>query len=433
MNRLQERLHRLKKAPESPKTTEEPFVHAPEDDWSQLQATLYENEMGCFVRRVIRHSLANKHGHIALEQLVKTAPALSAISANQTDVTCENMLFFDTETTGLGIGAGNVPFMLGFGYFRDDEFVIEQCVMRNPGDEPAMLHYFQGVLAQYTHLVTYNGRTFDWPVLKNRFIMNRMSLDDVHIAHMDFLYPARSLWRRVLPSCSLGTVEGERLGVNREDDVPGSMAPTLYLQYLSSGDASPLEGVFRHNEADLLSLAGLATLLSGVLLGSLTLTRMSSEEVLRLGMWFDKLGRTQLADQAYDELLKRPTPSIRTQLLTLADIMKRRRRYQDAVRLWQETVKQGVLRSEPYIELAMYYEHHAKDFACALNYAEQAKEHVLRRRTMAGPISAKQREALSEIDRRIARLQRKLDAAAADVDAAQLYAGDLFIDHEVTL
>src|SRR5690606_34269891 len=119
----------------------------------------------------------------------------------------EKLLFFDTETTGLGLGAGNVPFMLGFGYFERQTFVVEQCLIRHPGEEPAMLEYFAGRLARCTHIVSYNGRSFDWPVLKNRYVLNRLDFPESHLRHIDFLYPSRSLWKRVLPSCSLSVVE----------------------------------------------------------------------------------------------------------------------------------------------------------------------------------------------------------------------------------
>ncbi|UJF35968.1 ribonuclease H-like domain-containing protein [Paenibacillus hexagrammi] len=170
----------------------------------------------------------------------------------------EELLFFDTETTGLGVGAGNVPFLIGIGYYSAEQFVVEQLLIRNHAEEYAMLTYVQALMSRFSRLVSYNGRTFDWPLLKNRFIMNRIKIDDSHILQLDLLYPSRSLWRNTLPSCRLSKVEESRLDFERSDDVPGSMAPTLYFQYLAEQDPNILQGVLTHNEHDILTLAALS-------------------------------------------------------------------------------------------------------------------------------------------------------------------------------
>src|SRR5690606_25250317 len=125
-------------------------------------------------------------------------------------------------------------------------FVVQQLFVRDPGEEWAMLHYFKQLAANFSHLVTYNGKSFDWPLLANRYVLNRMAEGPAELEHLDLLYIARSLWKNSLDSCRLSRVEEARLGIMREGDVPGSLVPTLYFQYLTDGDFTPLEGVFRH-------------------------------------------------------------------------------------------------------------------------------------------------------------------------------------------
>ncbi len=170
----------------------------------------------------------------------------------------DKVLFLDLETTGLGVGTGNVPFMVGLAYSKDGTFYVEQMLIRHPAEERAMIAYLTEKLPSYTHLVTYNGRTFDWPVLHNRFILNGFRHFTWEPIHIDLLHPSRSVWRNTLTSCKLSHVEEERLGITRTDDVPGSLAPAIYFQYLADGHPEPLLGVFQHNETDMLSLACLA-------------------------------------------------------------------------------------------------------------------------------------------------------------------------------
>src|SRR5690606_20144828 len=120
-----------------------------------------------------------------------------------------------------------------------------------------------------THLVTYNGRSFDWPVLESRFILNGWRRTEAAPGHLDFLHPSRALWRNTLPSCRLSTVEEQRLGIVRSDDVPGSLAPELYMRFLQDGDLSHVGGVFIHNELDVLTLASMAVHFGHLLSGGL--------------------------------------------------------------------------------------------------------------------------------------------------------------------
>lgn len=419
------------------------------NEWAALGAQMLETEEGCFVMRRRYYPAGYIHGRCELAALdgrgERLLPMLGAAGG---DFTHEKLLFLDTETTGLGIGAGNVPFMIGLGYYEGADFITEQMLIRHPGEEFAMLCYLQDRLAQRPLLVSYNGKSFDWPIIRSRYVMNRVRLAREPQGHIDFLYPARSLWRYTLPSCRLGSVEAERLGVRREDDVPGSQAPALYFEYLSTRQTSLLEGVFIHNEIDLLSLAGLAVHFADMAEGRFdwsTILAAGSQEAFRLGLWLTKLGQEELADgmmrRLYADLVAKaesPAPELDC-ALPLAQYFKQRGQFAEACALWRlcAAPSGGKLAAspEPCIELSMFYEHREKSARAALEYAEQALESLRLRgalhRPGRGAAERAGRAALRDspewlaLEKRIARLRRKAEkegrqaAAAPRVGAAR--------------
>ena len=200
--------------------------------------------------------------------------------------------FIDTETSGLGGGAGVYAFMVGVGTFEELEmgnsvldgrdanlpspvsnlqFTVRQFFMRHPGEETALLTALAELLGERSGLVTFNGRTFDAPLLRGRYQMNRRFLPQgveppsilaEDAPHLDLLHPARRLWKRRLASCSLGSLEAAILGLRRsEDDVPGNLIPFLYTQFLQTGNAADMRRVFYHNREDIISMLSLAELL----------------------------------------------------------------------------------------------------------------------------------------------------------------------------
>jgi tetratricopeptide (TPR) repeat protein len=292
--------------------------------------------------------------------------------------------------------------------------VVEQLFIRNPAEEAAMLHHLRERLAVRDMLVSYNGKCFDWPILKNRYILNRQKDGATDPVHFDFLYPSRSLWRNTLPSCRLSSVERERLGLSRIDDVPGSLAPALYFQYLAEGDPALVAGVFEHNEKDVLTLACLAVHLTRLMAGTVSTARMEPEELFRLALWLDKVGRAEEADEAFRELLGRDSDQASDYWLPAADFYKRQGRFEPAVSLWERTIERKrrsrIAPLTPYVELAMYYEHQQKDYDRALEYAEQAFEKA-RGRLTAVRKEGGGAEEIEAIRKRVDRLMTKRDTA----------------------
>jgi len=405
---------------EAPILTEAPVPDVPSsgalaldpeaEAWGRLGFATVEGPQGaCFVRDV-RYGADYRHGRFAVADLAEAGAALSRLDPAGRAIDPSRLLFLDTETTGLGQGAGNVPFLIGVGWWDASGFTVRQYAIRHPGEEAAMLAMLAELLPSYTHLVTYNGRTFDWPLVKNRYVMHRMSIPK-DPSHFDFLYPSRSLWRTTMPSCRLGAVEEAKLGVFREDDVPGSMAPALYFQYLAERDASVLAGVFRHNETDIVTLMALAVHFGKLLGGGVDYDALTSAELLRLGLWYERLGFEAEAREAIAALAARPAAESRAQLEEAAQFYKRRKLWSEAVRLWRALVEEGrdgrFGSLEPYVELAMAYEHRLKDADEALYWTDAAQRSAEARLSLARAGDRKLRELLQDIRKRKERLAKK--------------------------
>src|SRR5437667_185967 len=174
----------------------------------------------------------------------------------------EKWLFLDTETTGLAGGTGTYAFLIGLAWWDAGGLQAEQFFMRDFAEEHALLHELSQRVAERPVLVTFNGKSFDWPLLENRFTMTRSIAVPKLEAHLDLLHPARALWKLRLGSVRLVELErhvldAPRLGWHRENDVSSALIPQFYFDYLRGGPAEPLAAVVRHNQMDLRGLAAL--------------------------------------------------------------------------------------------------------------------------------------------------------------------------------
>lgn len=172
-------------------------------------------------------------------------------------VHAHDLLFFDTETTGLAGGTGTRAFMIGAADWFDGALRIRQLMIANMAAESAMLRTFASWLAPSTVLASYNGRSYDAPLLRTRYRLARLK-DPLHgLDHLDLLHPSRRRWRGRWENCRLATIEREALRIVRDDDLPGSQAPAAWLAYLRGGDAVNLRRVAEHNRQDVATLAQL--------------------------------------------------------------------------------------------------------------------------------------------------------------------------------
>lgn len=198
---------------------------------------------------------------LRLTEVRQPAPDVPALLdgsfARREAIPTAQALFFDTETTGLAGGVGTRAFMIGASDWVDGQLRVRQLTITTTGAEQAMLEAFRSWLQPDTLLVSYNGRSYDAPLLAGRFRLARMGAPLQGIDHLDLLYPTRRRYKGRWENCRLATIERNALGIVREDDLPGSEAPAAWLCYLRGGSAATLRGVLRHNHQDLVTLAAL--------------------------------------------------------------------------------------------------------------------------------------------------------------------------------
>jgi uncharacterized protein len=193
-----------------------------------------------------RYALAHRHG------TVEIGASLEWVAADHNGAAA-GMVWLDTETTGLAGGTGTYAFLVGLAYLDGDTLVTEQFLLRRLRAEAHLLAAVAERLAGRPHLVTFNGRRFDWPILESRFILARQRPAAPAI-HTDLITPARRLWHRILGTHRLSTLEAEVIGAPRHDDIPGWLIPGIYVEYLRSGNRTALNPIVAHNRADLLAM-----------------------------------------------------------------------------------------------------------------------------------------------------------------------------------
>jgi uncharacterized protein YprB with RNaseH-like and TPR domain len=354
------------------------------------------------------YSVDHVHGGSALASVLDCEPFLAAEVVRQpelADANFERMAFLDTETTGLAGGAGTLVFLVGVGTFERDTFRLRQYFLRDPSEEPGMLSALQDDLEAIQGFVTFNGQAFDVPLLEMRYRMGlRRDWQLTGWPQLDLLHPARRLWRRSLPDCSLGTIEREMLGVSRsQDDVPGSLIPAMYLEYLRTGDASEMVRVLYHNAIDILSLVGLTSLI-------LDRHRMqdpaglSAAEALGLAVWHQTSGRSGEAESAWQAATSADERAIKLEALRRYGAhLKRRGRRGEAISEWEAWHELAPDDPRPCVELAKYYEWEAGDFGEAALWAKAALACLGN-----WPADWRKDQAEAEIGHRLQRLDHKL-------------------------
>ena len=313
------------------------------------------------------------------------------------------LLFLDTETTGLSGGAGTLAFEVGVGYLTERGMVIRQYVMRDYGEEAAMLAELAKLLKRYETVVSFNGKSFDLPLLESRMVMNRIRVRVCDRPHLDLLHAARRVYKLRLKRCNLASLEEAVLGQGREDDLPGAQVPQRYFDYLKTGEFALLEDVLRHNLQDVRSLAQLTAHLCAVYRQPERLTH--EEDLYSVGRTLLRGGRTQQG-RACMRILG--CGSLGSQArMRLADSYRQQKEWDEAVAVWQTMIARGEGGAAPYLSLAKYYEHVGHDARRALAYARGALQAALN----AAPLGADEAQT-DAIIKRIERLQRRLAAGA---------------------
>ena len=327
------------------------------------------------------------------------------------DIDPYRVLYLDTETTGLSGGVGTLAFLTGAGYFTKDGFTVHQWVMRDYPEEPFMLTAVQALCDGFDLIVTFNGKTFDLPLLQARMLMNRMETNTLEkMIHADLLHPARRVWKLRLKSCRLSRLEEEIFHSPRENDLPGSEAPERFFQFLKTGNFSLLKDVIGHNRLDIVSLARLFYRLLNVY--EKPEQQSFFEDIFSVGRALEKQGETALARRCYHLCTG---GSVKTQAqLNLGRSYIRARETDEAICAYQRMISGHEGGFIPYIELAKLYEHRKHDVKNALEIMKAAM--LLASEPALSPKNAMQ-EMQNELQYRYMRLVKKMQTLTLTKEA----------------
>ena len=314
-------------------------------------------------------------------------------------------LFLDTETTGLSGGAGTVAFLVGLGWVEGNSFVVKQYLMRDYSDEAEMLTLISEKMRGFDICCTFNGKTFDLPLIKTRLTMCRMPDKWREFEQLDLLAPSRRTWKLRLGSCRLARIEEFILGQGREDDLPGSEVPQRYFSFLKSGDINLLQDIIDHNRQDIYTLGTLLAHLCELYADPIR--EEHKEDLFSMGKALEGRGELKVARELY-RLAAVPTRAGSISALKSGDALseqaswrlyllaKKNRDTEEMREILERMALRRQMRGEIYIELAKLYEHRYKNYRRALRYAEIAAKYA----------PAKDREAL---DKRRGRLKAKIE------------------------
>lgn len=288
-------------------------------------------------------------------------------------------LFLDTETTGLSSGAGTVVFLVGLGQIADGRFRVDQYMIRDYPSEALLLEEIARRLEVCDTVISYNGKTFDMPLIKSRFTLMRMADRYREPYELDLLYPARRLWKLRLDSVKLGNVEEKILGIRREDDVPGSEVPQRFFDYLKDGDLTRLEGVIDHNRQDIVSLQKLLCELNDRYARPEAME--SRLDLFSAGKAMERGGDLGLSRRLY-EIAAKPAVlrlgSLKENAIggeanrRLYLLLRREGRYEECRMTLDTMIRRKQKGIFPYVETAKLLEHRSKDEKGALEYTEKA-------------------------------------------------------------
>jgi uncharacterized protein YprB with RNaseH-like and TPR domain len=317
----------------------------------------------------------------------------------------QKYIYIDTETTGLSGGTGTLPFLIGYGFFTPGGFTVQQLLSDSPINEITQLLEFNKTLQNFETTMTFNGKSFDLPLIKTRFVINKIDPPLDKLNHIDLLHISRNIWKMRLADRSLRELESRILGFSRtDDDIPGWMIPQVYFDFLKTGDPSELKGVVYHNRIDVLCMAVLHQKVISMIEN---INKKDENDILdsySIGVIFQN--RYQYSDAlcVFNRCIN--ASGINDYLLVdlhmrVAQINKRQNNWDSAIFHWVEASELGSIDS--CVELAKYYEHNLKSLQDALFWALKAKALLIRAKKKV----VRYTERNDEIAKRIERLQRR--------------------------
>lgn len=336
-----------------------------------------ENEEGSYLLLEQRFPVSYIYGGYGLgEALLASFSSVQKLACTDS-VTASpaDLLFLDTETTGLSGGTGTVAFLIGTGYFEENSFVMRQYFMRDYDEEPAVLKALNESLSRFKGLITFNGKSFDWNLLQSRYTFNRMKPHKRDPFNLDLLFPARRIWGLKLESCSLTSLEENILSEFRAGDIPGALIPSIYFKYLEDRETSDIIKVIKHNELDILAMVALIRKMS-LMLEMPFSEEHGDYERLGLGKIFEFCGELDNSIDCFESCSRSDSITVRSaSVKKLTKYYKKNGDFEKALAHWQQTSgEQGGLSLFSLVEMAKYYEHREKDISKAMCIVEKALE-----------------------------------------------------------
>ena len=332
-------------------------------------------------------------------------------------------LFIDLETTGLSGGAGTVAFLVGCGYFDLGAFQVRQFLLTSYAGERALLAAVADFFDAPELIVTYNGKTFDVPVMETRWVFHRMEMPLDGVPHFDMLHPARRLWRSRMAvddrveegGCRLTALERTLLAVQRSNDVAAFEIPRRFFHFLRTGNPCPLEPVLEHNRMDLVSLAAITARAVRLAQNGAKACR-DCTEALALGRLFERAGLLDRAEACYRRAAASGSFEVRGEALYRLGLRCRRdRRFEEAAAIWRQILdltKTPIIRRSTVLDglrhfaaeaLAIHHEHRVRDYAMARDLATYALAE-----TPGGRRGDGMRHRVARLDRKMARKEARL-------------------------
>ncbi|MEL7369341.1 MAG: ribonuclease H-like domain-containing protein [Myxococcota bacterium] len=327
--------------------------------------------------RVLTYELEpdHHHGRISVaDGLVADTRALAelALDPSLEDLDLSRALFLDTETTGLSMGGGTVAFLVGLAFFVDGALVVEQLFLEELSAEPMLLQRLKARVAKASVIITYNGKSYDWPLLTSRYVLNRVEPPPSR-PHLDLLTLARRVYRARLGSVRLVQMEMEVLGHHREHDISGAEIPGTYWAFQRHGRPEGVLPVLEHNIQDLVALSAL----QGELARRYRDLQLADDPA-------DQWSRARVAFRArsYERALSfaqaaidggATSPVVGRAAMLAADVHRKSKRYEAAVDVLESSLcdlhPNSLEMSQVKLELAKLWEHRLKDPSRALRYA----------------------------------------------------------------
>ena len=279
-------------------------------------------------------------------------------------------LFFDLETTGLSGGAGTYPFLFGFGYFEDAQFKLLQYFLPDFGRDYYVFKEIRPLLQQKSILITFNGKSYDFPLLKSRAILNRFDFDFDKFRHLDLLHLARRVWKDSQESCDLTSIEREQLGLERTGDIPGSLIPTAYLRFIQSGVIHEMISTIKHNQTDIFSLKKILFKLAQI--NDRPESVQEAPALFRLAKLAFELDDFDYFLRIEKKLHDLQVKDLQKFNLLKSLFLKKRKEWLQACALWETLVPFREYSFFALEELAKAHEHVFKNHQKALEYAQRA-------------------------------------------------------------